>query len=74
MSSIPTWAVWVIVVPLVLLSPVVAFLLAIAAEILIWTVVDIGAPAIVVLGIGAGGLFLFRRLRVRARRAASGEA
>jgi hypothetical protein len=35
MSSIPTWAVWAIVVPLVLLSPVLAFLLAIAAEIVI---------------------------------------
>jgi hypothetical protein len=26
MSSLPTWAVWSIVVPLVLLSPVIAFL------------------------------------------------
>jgi hypothetical protein len=32
MNSLPTWAVWGFVVPLVLLSPVTAFLLALAAE------------------------------------------
>ena len=73
MSSIPTWAVWAIVVPF-LLSPVLAFLLAIAAEIVICALVDIGRPAVLVLGIGAGALVLFRTLRVRARRAAPGEA
>jgi hypothetical protein len=33
MKSLPTWAVWSIVVPLVLLSPVIAFQIALAAEI-----------------------------------------
>jgi hypothetical protein len=59
---------------LVLLSPVLAFLLAIAAEIVICALVDIGPPAVLVLGIGAGGLVLFRTLRMGAKRAAPGEA
>jgi hypothetical protein len=33
MSSLPTWAAWSIVVPLVLLSPVLGFVLAITLEI-----------------------------------------
>ena len=75
MSRLPTWAVWSIFVPLVLLSPVIAFLMAMVVEMLIWTVVDEGAPAAVVLGAAAGGLFLFRRLSTRSgRRALSGEA
>jgi hypothetical protein len=45
------------------LSPVIAFLLAMAAEIAICAVVDAGAPAVVVLGAGTTGLVLFRRLR-----------
>jgi hypothetical protein len=36
MGSLSTWAVWSIVVPCVLLSPVIAFLLAIGAEVLVW--------------------------------------
>jgi hypothetical protein len=36
MSSLPPWAIWQIVVPLVLLSPVIAFLLALTAEIAVW--------------------------------------
>ncbi len=35
MNSLPTWAVWSIVVPLVLLSPIIAFFLALAAEIVV---------------------------------------
>ncbi len=72
MSSIPTWAVWTIVVPLVLFSPVIAFLLAIAVEILICSLVDIGAPAFVLLGAGIAGPLLFRALR-GSRRAALSE-
>jgi hypothetical protein len=35
MDGLPTWAVWSIVVPLVLLSPVIALLLALAAEVMV---------------------------------------
>lgn len=72
MKSLPTWAVWSIVVPLVLLSPVIAFLLAITAEILVFALVDAGAPALVILSAGVSGLVLFRRIRP-AQRAASTE-
>lgn len=72
MSSLPTWAVWSIVVPLVLLSPLIAFILAVAIESLIWALVDAGAPALVLVGAGVSGLILFRRLR-GSRRAPSGE-
>jgi hypothetical protein len=66
MDSLPTWAVWGVVVPCVVLSPVIAFLLAMAAEIAICAVVDAGAPALLALIItGAGGLFLFHKLRLQ---------
>jgi hypothetical protein len=74
LSSLPTWAVWLIVVPLVLRSPVIAFLLAIAVEMLAWGMVDTGVPRLVLVGGSAAGLVLFRRLRARSRHAASGEA
>lgn len=57
MESLPTWAVWGVVVPCVVLSPVIAFLLAVAIEILIGSLVDAGAPALLIIA-GAGGLFL----------------
>lgn len=72
MNSLPTWAVWGVVVPLVLLSPVIMFLLAVTIESLIWALVDAGAPTLTLLGVGVGGLLLLRRLR-GSRRAASGE-
>ena len=71
MNSLPTWAVWGVVVPLVLLSPVIMFLLAVTIESLIWALVDVGAPAGAALAAVAGLLILWRRVRVRARRAAS---
>jgi len=51
-----------IAVPLVLLSPVIAFLMALAVEILI-VLLDEGAPAVALVGAGMGGLVLFRRQR-----------
>ena len=36
MSGLPTWAIWSIIAVPALLSPVLAFLLAIAVAILIW--------------------------------------
>ncbi len=74
MSSLPTWAIWSIIVPAVLLSPALAFLLAIAAEILIGSLVDAGAPALLALIIvAAGGLFLRRKLRAYPQGGASAE-
>ena len=56
MSSLPTWAVWGVVVPLVLLSPVIALMLAIAGEGLICAMFDAGAPAGAALAALAGML------------------
>jgi hypothetical protein len=55
-SRLPPWAVWSIVVPLVLLSPVIAFLMAMAVEIGTVAVLDVGGPLLVVLGAGLGTL------------------
>jgi hypothetical protein len=66
MDSLPTWAVWSIVVPLVLLSPVLAFLLALAAEAMVVALHDAPVPVGVTLVRGAGALFLFRKPRARA--------
>ena len=71
MNSLPTWAVWGVVVPLVLLSPVIMFLLAVTIESLIWALVDAGAPAGAALAAVASLLILWRRVRIRAQRAAS---
>lgn len=63
MDRLPTWAVWSIVLPLVLLSPIIAFFLAIAAEIVIGGLIDAGAPGLVLAAAGLAGLVLVRRLR-----------
>jgi hypothetical protein len=70
MDNLPTWAVWGVVVPLVLLSPVIMFLLAVTIESLIWALVDAGAPAGAALATVAGALIVWRKARLRARRAA----
>jgi hypothetical protein len=59
-----------IVAPLVLLSPVIALLLAIVGDGLICAMVDAGAPAGAALAAVAGLLILWRKVRLRARRAA----
>ncbi len=71
MDSLPTWAVWGVVVPCVVLSPVIALLLAIAIEILIGCLVDAGAPAFVAVAAGGGGLFLWHKMRAHPSRVAS---
>jgi hypothetical protein len=73
MKSLPTWAVWSIVTPLVLLSPVIAVLLAIASDALICEIVDAGAPAGVALVAIGGLLILWRNVRLRTRRLAPGK-
>jgi hypothetical protein len=68
MRSLPAWAIWSIVVPFVLFSPVIAFFLAMLAEAVICGLIDAGAPAPALLGAAIGGLILCRRLRgVRGR-------
>jgi hypothetical protein len=61
-SSLPTWAIFSIAIAAVL-SPVLAFLMGIAVEILIGLAKDAGVPALLVIAaIGAIAWFL-RRVR-----------
>ena len=63
MDSLPTWALWSIAAAVALLSPMFAFLMAIAAEILIGSLMEAGVPALlaVVVASTIGG-FLVRKL------------
>jgi ABC-type transport system involved in cytochrome c biogenesis permease component len=70
MHSLPTWAIWTIVVPLVLLSPVIAFLLGMATEIVICGLWDAGTPGLVLFGAGVCALILVRRFWKGRRRPA----
>ena len=66
MRNLPTWAPLSIIAVVVLLSPVLAFLMAIAVEILIGLMVEAGAPVLPALvATGAIGWPLFRKLRRR---------
>lgn len=64
---------WSIVAPLVLLSPVIALLLATATDAVICEMVDAGASAGAALAAAAGLLILWRKVRLRARRVAPGK-
>jgi hypothetical protein len=67
MISLPTWAIWSIVAAVVL-SPVLAFLMAIAVEIVIGALVDAGAlPIFALVTAGAIGWLFLRNLWVRRR-------
>ena len=71
MSSLPTWQ-FSIIAAVVLLSPVFAFLMAIAIEILIGALIEAGVPALLAVVVaGAIGWLLFHKLRVRRSPAAS---
>jgi uncharacterized membrane protein len=70
MNSLPTWAMWSIIAAAVL-SPVLAFLMAIAVEIFIGVLKDAGILPF--LAIGAISWLLLRKLRVRPRGSASVE-
>jgi hypothetical protein len=64
--NLPSWAPLSIIAVAVLLSPVVAFLMAIAVEILIGLLVEAGGLALPALvATGAIGWPLFRKLRRR---------
>jgi hypothetical protein len=73
MSSLPTWAMWSIIAAAVL-SPVLAFLTAIAVEIFIGVLKDAGILELLAVGaIGAISWLLLRKLRARPRGSASVE-
>jgi hypothetical protein len=67
MSTLPTWAIWSIAAAAVL-SPVLAFLMAIAVEILIGVLKDAGMLEFLALvAASVIGCLLIRKLRVRRR-------
>jgi len=64
--NLSSWAPLFIIAVVVLLSPVLAFLMAIAVESLIGLLIEVGAPALPALvATGAIGWPLFLRLRRR---------
>jgi hypothetical protein len=65
MSSHPTWQ-FSIIAAVVLLSPVFAFLMAIAVETIIGSMIAVGVPApLAVFIVGSIGWSLFHKLWVR---------
>jgi hypothetical protein len=68
MSSLPTWAIWLVAVPLVLLSPVIALSLALAVEIAVYAFIDGGPKIQFVVGTAAVALVLWRRVPARSGR------
>ena len=73
MNSLPTWAMWSIIAAAVL-SPVLAFLMAIAVEIFIGVLKEAAILEFLAVGvIGAISWLLLRKLRGRPRESASVE-
>jgi len=62
MRGLRTWVVWSVVAAVLLVSPVLAFLLIIAAEILIDLLMEAGTTAVSAIAICAIGWVLFRRI------------
>ena len=62
-----TCAFFIIVLAVILLSPVLAFLLAILAEIVIGWLLECGTPALIALAAAAIGGSLLNRFRERQR-------
>ena len=62
MSSLPSWAIWSIAAA-ALLSPVLAFLIAIAVEILIGSVTDAGVPLLLTLAVAGALSWILLRMR-----------
>ena len=57
-----TWVVWSVVAAVLLVSPVFAFLLIIAAEMLIDLLMEAGTTPVSAIAIGGVGWVLFRRI------------
>ena len=62
MSSVRNWAASSAIVALILLSPIVAFLVVIAAEMLIDLVMEVGVPVVCAVAAAIVGWVLFRRM------------
>jgi hypothetical protein len=61
MSTLPSWAQCSIIAALVLLSPALAFLMVIAAELVIDLAMEVGAAAVCVVAACAIGWVLYRK-------------
>jgi hypothetical protein len=62
MNCIRYWTVASVIAALILLSPVVAFLMVIAAEVLIDALMEAGVMGVSAVAIGAVGWVQFRRI------------
>ena len=62
MRGLRTWVVWSVVAAVLLVSPVLAFLLIIAAEMLIDLLMEAKATTVSAIAVGAIGWVLFRRI------------
>ena len=62
MGSVRNWAAGSAIVALILLSPIVAFLVVIVAEMLIDLVMEVGVPVVCVVAAAVIGWVLFRRM------------
>jgi hypothetical protein len=62
MSRFPSWVWWSVMMAVVLFSPALAFLLAIAAEILIGLLIEANAITVCAITGGAIGWVLFRKM------------
>jgi len=62
MPSLRTWVVWSVVAAVLLVSPVLAFLMIIAAEVLIDLLMEAGTTPVCAIAIAGVGWALFRRV------------
>ena len=62
MSSVRNWTAGLAVAALILLSPILAFLVVIAAEMLIDLVMEVGVPVVCAIAAAVIGWVLFRRM------------
>ena len=62
MGSVRNWAAGSAIVALILLTPIVAFLVVIAAEMLINLVMEVGVPVVCAIAAAVIGWVLFRRM------------
>ena len=62
MGSVRNWAAGSAIVALILLSPIVAFLVVILAEMLIDLVMEVGVPVVCAVAAAVIGWVLFRRM------------
>jgi len=65
MSSVRNWAVGSAFAALILLSPILALLVVISAQVLVDLLMEVGATALLAIAVGAIGWFLFRKMSPR---------